>query len=835
MILSTFPLFAQEELEGLVIDDLVFTGADHTESAVLENLAAEFEGKSFSTELFSQIQNQLDSLPSVSYYYASASRLPEDPQGAVILEFTITERPLVNEVIFTGNSVFDDNELLDEITTSEGSFFQNAAVTSDRQALAAFYLDKGYTSSQVESSVERDRDNNTATVTFTIFEGKQSKIDSIEFIGNESYSTNSLKRVLTSKEQSLFNKGDFSEANIQQDMQAIREYYGDRGYVDAQVSYQSEVSSESDASKELVVLTFTIDEGTQWRFGGLEVSGNTIFTEQQIMSRFNMKQGDPLNISQLQENVGRIADLYWNEGYIYNDIEPKENRNEQDQSISYELLITEKSQAYIEDIVIKGNERTLDHVLYRELTVEIGDVFSKEAFIESVQNLYNTGIIASVDYNVLFGSEDGQIVLEFIVEESNRIDLQFGATFGGSDEFPVSGFLSWNDKNFTGRGQDLSVSLNVASSSQTLDFSFDESWLAGRRWNGGFNFSVGHNRYNSILTDEMPTLFSDEDYFEGDAVPDPFDTKEQYAQALNELGSRAVGEEYLMEYEQWELSLGFNTGYTFHTDVGRLGVNGGLQVGLTNVDWDTNLYSRPFNPIVRNNYDTWNFSNKLNLTLSWDGRDLIENTTTGFLFQNSTIYAGGVLGGTRSYIRNNFGASGFLTLFELSDDELKPRNIVFAARSTLSFVFPQFFTYDHGFGVRPQPIATQAEKLYIDGMTVARGYQDPTYNLEFLFDTIFDVSVPIAPNILSGEVFFSATGYKANYEEAISLGLTDFIFSSGAGIKLTIPGFPIGLYLTKVFEFDENNQIKWQPGDIFRGDDPTSGLNLVFAITYSLY
>lgn len=835
LLFSLVSVSAQEELEGLIIEDIVFTGIEHADMEVFENIASEFEMKTFSQQLFAQIQDRLDAVDSVSYYYAAASRVPEDPEFAVILEFTITERPFVESVVFSGNEVYDDQELLDEIESAPGSFLQNAVVTSDRQKLQEFYLDHGYTSSMVESSVERNREANTAVVTFTIEEGRQSKIDRIEFVGNQSYSSNSLKRVLTSKEQSLFNKGDFSESNIQEDMQAVRQYYSERGYVDAQISYETETSDESDETKELIILTFTIQEGRQWRFGGLEVTGNTIFSDDQIMALITMDEGDPLNITELQNNIGRIADLYWNEGYIYNDIVPQEQRNPDSGIIEYELVITEKAQAYIEDIVIKGNERTEDHVLYRELTVEVGDIFSKASFIESVQNLYNTGIIASVDYNVLFGSEDGKIVLEFIVEESNRVDLQFGATFGGNDEFPVSGFLSWNDKNFAGRGQDLSVSLNVASSSQTLDFSFDESWLAGRRWNGGFNFSIGHNRYNSILTDELPVLFTDEQYFDGDAVPDPFDTVEQYEQALSDLGSRAVADEYLMEYEQWELSLGFNTGYTFHTDIGRFGVNGGLQFGLTNVDWDTNLYSRPFNPIVRNNYGQWDFSNKLNLSLSWDGRDLIENTTRGFLFQNSTIYAGGVLGGTRNYIRNNFGASGFLTLFELSDDELNPRNIVFSARTTISAVFPQFFTYEHGLGVRPQPIATQAEKLYIDGMTVARGYRDPTYNLEFLIDNIADITVPIAPNVLAGELFFSATGYKPNVEDALSIGLSDFIFSMGGGIKLTIPGFPIGLYLTKVFEFDENNQVIWQPGEIFRGDDPSSGLNLVFAITYSLY
>ncbi len=836
--LFTFPLAisAQEtnlnEIDGKTIDSIQFEGVIHADTDILDSVTEKYVGKPYSEDLFNQLKAELTSLQYFSYFYVYAGRTGDNNE-LLMLTFTVTELPYVTQVSFNGNSFFDDGDLNKKISIAAEGFYSKAIVNSDVKTLRNAYIDKGFVSCSIKSSITKNDEDNTIEVNFIIDEGKQSKINQLQFTGNEIYSSNSLKRVLTSKEQSLFNKGDYSEANILLDKDAIKKYYRKRGYVDCKITDVDVAVDTSDASKDLVTLTYVIDEGKQWKFGGLTTEGNTIFDDETLQKIITQHVGEPINIITMQQDIAKIADLYWNEGYIYNDIVPNEIRNEKEHSISYKLSITEKQQAYIEDIVIKGNKKTKDYVLYRELTIKVGDVFSKKKFIESVQNLYNTGIISNVDYDVLFGSADGLIVLEFIVEEANKVDLQFGATFGGTDEFPVSGFLSWTDKNFLGRGQDFSIATNVASSKQSLDFSYRDDWLAQRRWSGGIKFSVSHNNFDNILQDRTGYIFSDDDYYNNEAAPDPYSSYEEYQQAIED--GKRISEEFLMNYEQYKLSLGLTSGYTLHTDVGRLGANGGIFVGLTKVIYDDLLY-RPYNPIIRNNLDSWKFSNKVNLSLNWDGRDLVKNPTKGFLFEDTVTYAGGFLGGSSQYIKNSLGASAYFTLFKLNNNELNPTNIILSAKSTVSHIFPQFFNYTDKFGLQDQPVATQSEKLYIDGMNIVRGIDSPIYNLEFLWDTSVDVSVPIVKNVLSGETYLSATGYKSSYEDSLSLGLTDFYFSTGAGVKLTIPGFPLGLYLTKVFSFGDDNQIVWQKGEIFHNaDKPTSGFNLVLAITYSLY
>ena len=117
-------------------------------------------------------------------------------------------------------------------------------------------------------------------------------------------------------------------------------------------------------------------------------------------------------------------------------------------------------------------------------------------------------------------------------------------------------------------------------------------------------------------------------------------------------------------------------------------------------------------------------------------------------------------------------------------------------------------------------------------MNIARGWET-LYDLEFLWDTSLEFSMPISEQILWAEAFISGTGYKSNYDEIHTLGINDFKFSSGIGIRLSIPGFPLGLYLTKGFEFDSNNNFVWQEGSLFT--NVLDGFKLVLAITSNLY
>ncbi|HNZ94547.1 MAG TPA: POTRA domain-containing protein, partial [Sphaerochaeta sp.] len=233
---------------------------------------------------------------------------------------------------------------------------------------------------------------------------------------------------------------------------AIIQYYQNRGYIDVEVgsAYVEDISSDDDKYTRLR-LVYPIAEGSQWFFGGIEVSGNEVFSDEQFQNLISIKTGSVLDLSRIQAQIAALTDLYWNNGYIFNLISSDEVRNEENKTITYRLHVQENRQAIIEDVRIEGITRSKPYVFERELAFKKGDIFSKELLIKSAQNIYNTLIVTDVQFDILNGTEEGTVIPVFTVTEGNQMDLQFGATFGGNvDGFPVSGFLQWSNKNLGG-------------------------------------------------------------------------------------------------------------------------------------------------------------------------------------------------------------------------------------------------------------------------------------------------------------------------------------------------------------------------------------------------
>jgi outer membrane protein insertion porin family len=217
--------------------------------------------------------------------------------------------------------------------------------------------------------------------------------------------------------------------------------------------------------------------------------GNTIISTEKLNSMLRLTPGDILNKTTLEQDYAKVTDLYYNDGYIYNSITRQEIRNEAEKSVSYKVVIVEKGRAHIENIILKGNTKTKDYVILRELPIQEGDVFSKDKVMEGIQNLYNTQFFTNVIPETPYGSAEGLMDLVINVEEGRTTEINFGVTFsGGLGDVPISGFVKWVDKNFLGRGQEFSIGAELAPSAQSLDVGFTENWLAGKRWSAGLIF-----------------------------------------------------------------------------------------------------------------------------------------------------------------------------------------------------------------------------------------------------------------------------------------------------------------------------------------------------------
>lgn len=831
VLISVFMVFATEQSwwYGKEIEGFSYTGLKNVKEAEINDALYKYRHATFSDEVFADIQNALYNVQGIDFFIADAQRNEMD---GLVLAFEFYELPMLSSISFEGNEKVKTSDLRGALSTlSVGSFMdpsRKSVFEVAKREILDFYATKGFESVPVEYEIRENEEAGTFAVVFSLTEGLQTRIVSISFTGNEHVDSSILKKQVSSKVKSLFNNGFLDENKLKSDADAIALYYQTNGYIDVIVG--SPVVEELDTSNEKfreVSVTFPIVEGSQWFYGGMEVYGNTIFSDEEIASVLSMKVGSVLNLQLVQNEYTTVADLYYNDGYISNSMDVSDERDDTNMTVKYFLTITEGPQAYVEDILISGLTKTKEYVMRRELSFNPGDVFSKAKLTTSAQNLYNTGLLSDLSYDLLYGKDQNNVIVDFKLEEGNQKDIQFGATFGGTvDGFPVSGFLTWSDRNLGGRGQQLDVSTTVSPDTQSLSFTFGDSWFMDKRWSNSVSLSFSHKKVEGELQRADSTVPYYDGRNENDTYPRGYDSSASW---INSSKSYPSAKD-LMDYRLFTFSLGYSTGYTFIYDVGRLSFSGGLSVSLNKAVYDKEKYD-PFEKLIYKYGQAWQFSNKLTLSAQWDGRDYVTNTTKGYVLGASMTYAGGLLGGLSNYIKLTGSAAGYLKLFSFQTKDEKTKNIMLCASTSANVMLPQLYNYEGSFGFHdPKLGATKYEMLYIDGMTIGRGFSTIT-DQAFLWDNMLEVSYQLVDNVIQAEAFVSATGIKNNLGKASNL---NWYFAAGAGIKLKISGFPLGLYLVKNATLIDNT-FAWQGGSYFhRNNAAGSGMSLVLAISTSL-
>jgi outer membrane protein insertion porin family len=826
LILCALPLSAQDEWYlGKPIADITFVGLDTVSENELLPLVRPYIGTEFSLEVFWEIQESLYALDYFESIEANAEP-GDDARESVIIVFTVQEKPTVEEVVLEGNRRLRKGEILEKVLIAPGDMVTDIQADLDAQAIMDLYLEKGYIDTSVKAVLEPGEQENTVVVKFVIREGTQTTIKSILFSGNNFASEGTLRRQMKTRPQSLFSSGVFQELKFEEDQQRILDYYAERGYIDAKIEeVERTIERDEEQGRNYLIITIYIDEGQQWTYGGMDFQGNAIFTDEQLQELVRQQPGNVLDKLRLEADTQRVVDLYYENGYIFNVINREEHRNPDKQEITYTIRIVETDRAHIENIIIKGNEKTKDYVITRELPFEEGDIFSKAKVLEGLRNLYNLQYFASIQPETPPGSAEGLMDLVINVEEGSTANINFGVMFAGGD-YPVSGMLKWEEKNFLGKGQSLGVNAELSTLRQLIALSFEEPWLLGHRWLGGVSFSFEHAVVPNVPQDTaLGGLFNGD---EPNAVPDPFDGHlvdpstgapstaddaiTDYEYYLNQVGS--IPDQYLMDYVLWKFSLGFTTGYRFSTPVGWLGVRSGISTSLEQITYDDTLF-RPFDPDLRAGEGNWKNVNKLGITLYWDKRDFFLNPSKGFYIAQGVTFAVGFPLGSREYIRTDSTLEGFLTLVDVPVFENWNFKLVLAAHTAWSFILPQLW--------RDEALTIINDELYIDGWNIARAWPLER-ELKALWDNRLELRMPIAEKLLWG-VFFVDGALGAT--EISDLGdwadtntfMEHFYFSFGAGIRFTIPQFPIRLYLARRFEYGPDG-LSWVMVDTSEGPKP---------------
>jgi outer membrane protein insertion porin family len=652
-------------------------------------------------------------------------------------------------------------------------------------------------------------------VTFHIQEGEKIVIEEFLFEGNSVFSSRTLQRQLTLKTKGIIADGAFQEAKLSVDREALIQYYHDRGYIDANVVDVVRETRKDEKGNNNMTITFRIYEGQMYNFGGVSFEGNKIFSTEQLSAQIYSKVGEIVNEKKIQADLMRVSDLYYENGYIFNRIEPIVLRESETGIVSYKIEIVERGRAHIENIIVRGNVKTKDEVILREIPLEAGDIFSKTKVMDGLRNLYNLQFFSNIVPETPIGSTDNLMDLVINVEEQPTIELSGGATLSGSstpNSFPLAIQFKASDRNFLGNGNTISAEVNAAMDTQTLSLGYTQLWLFGLPLSGGFDFTFQHTQRQAFMDNAAPFFNGDETY----AFPDGFSSYEEYEAAY-----KSPSSEYLMTYEQISLSFGFSTGYRWLTALGNLGLSGSIRAGWVLNHYDDALY-RAFDPVLRHNNRSFMPALSVSLGLSLDQRDIYYDPSNGYYISQRFGYYG-ILPPPierEHYMKTDTKAEYFFTFLNIPVSDNFSFKAIFGIHSGLSFILPQPW-------LGSSPEIEQANMLSVDGMFTGRGWTEK-WNVRglALWENWAEIRMPIVPGMLALDLFFDAAAVKQTPAALFTqLQGADMLYSFGGGLRITLPNLPLRLMLGKGFTV-ENGAVKWKTGTLPGGLDFILSINL---------
>ena len=480
----------------------------------------------------------------------------------IFLQIDVSERPRLSNVSYKGIKKSEGEDLNGKTGLVKGQVITENRKRNAIEAIQKYFQEKGFRT--VDVDIEETFDKNLAnsqSLIFHISKGKKVRINEINFYGNETVSDSRLKKQLKGTKEmtkltlfpatvagpygvnepesfseflnkkgflsfsgfkewldpyfrfKLFSSAKFNAQKYSEDKEKVLEYYNSLGYRDASIAADTQYYN----LKGNLNVDIKVAEGRKYYFGNISWKGNTKYADSVLTALLGIKKGDVYNIEVLNKKLGKqltpeggdISGLYMDDGYLFFQINPVETAVYND-TIDFEIRMTEGPQATIKNVNITGNDKTKEHVIRRELRTVPGEKFSRTDLIRSQREIANLGYFnqEKIGINPVPNPEDGTVDINYSVEEKSSDQLELSAGWGGG--IGLTGTLGVSFNNFsiknifkkeawqplpTGDGQKLSMRIQSNGKAyQSYNASFTEPWLGGKKRN---SFSV--SLYKSIF------------------------------------------------------------------------------------------------------------------------------------------------------------------------------------------------------------------------------------------------------------------------------------------------------------------------------------------------
>jgi outer membrane protein insertion porin family len=512
------------------IADIRITGAEFTDRNVISLLSGLSKGDEIAVP-GDKIQDAIKKLWKQGMFEDIQILQDKIEGNEVYLVIHVVERPRLTKFNFKGDvRKGEADDIRGQIRLMNERVVTDYMIGTIKNTVHDYFLDKGFYFNQVEIIQTRDTSKKTphTILTIKVDKGRKVRIQEVNIYGNTVVKDWQLRRKLEDSKRfrwyNPFNSAKYLEENLKKDLPAIAEKYNAKGYRDARVTKDSVYF----VSDNRVAIDITVDEGHRYYFGHFNWFGNTKYRSGQLDTILNIHAGDVYDQSKLEQklfmnpNGFDISSLYLDDGYLFFQVNQQESNIHND-TIDFDIMMYEGKQAIINKVTVKGNDKTNDHVIFREIQTRPGQLFRRSDIINTNRLLSNLGYFDPEKLNVVPtpNAADGTVDIEYTVEEKPSDQIELSGGWGGRSYYGttttqrglgVIGTLGVTFNNFSaknmfkasawrplpsGDGQRLSIRAQTNGIYyQSYNFSFTEPWLGGKKPNS-LTVSAFHSLFNT--------------------------------------------------------------------------------------------------------------------------------------------------------------------------------------------------------------------------------------------------------------------------------------------------------------------------------------------------
>ena len=430
----------------------------------------------------------------------------KDDNGIIDLEIELFDLPELSELNITGVKKRKIEEIIKENKLQEGVKVTENLITTTKNYLENKYRKKGFLNAKVLITTDKVVDSSKKSkvkMKLDIQKGNKIKVNKIDFNGNDKLKSKTLQKSMKNTKRKkfyrIFKRSKYVPDDFKEDLESLVDKYKENGFRDARIISDT-IFNKNDKQ---IDVSITLVEGSKYSFGKIDYLGNSIYTDEQLNQILKIKEGDTYNGVELEKRIADRSDpdaddlsnLYQNNGYLFSSITPVEV-NADGNIIDLEIRINEGKPAYFNKISVVGNNKTNDHVIFREIRTRPGQLYSKANVFRSLRELGQLGFfdpqLISPDFKNI-NPNDGTVDLEYTLVEtgSSQIELQGG--YGGGGFIGTIG-LSFNNFSIRdifkkeaynpipmGDGQRLALRLQASRFYTVNSFNFTEPWLGGKK------------------------------------------------------------------------------------------------------------------------------------------------------------------------------------------------------------------------------------------------------------------------------------------------------------------------------------------------------------------